>query len=86
MKEFGFAALLKIASQSLNDRLPEAREAARCVVNSVYDAFSTEADANQDDDDSSGSSSEEMWENFCSSNLSAVAAQSVVKIVSEKRN
>jgi hypothetical protein len=85
MKEFGFAALLKIASQSLNDRLPEAREAARCVVNSVYDAFSIEADANQDDD-ASGSSTEEMWEKFCSSNLSAVAGQSVVKIVSEKRN
>lgn len=85
MKEFGLAALLKIASQLLNDRLPEAREAARFIVNSVYSAFSTETESAEQDGGTSGSSTEELWEQFCSSNLSAVAAQSVSKIVSEKR-
>lgn len=86
MKEFGLVDLLKIASQSLNDRLPEAREAARCVVNSVHDAFSTETESTEQDDGALGSSTEELWEKFCSSNLSAMAAQSVAKIVSEKCN
>ncbi|KAJ4802130.1 ARM repeat superfamily protein [Rhynchospora pubera] len=85
IKEFGLATLLKIASQSLNDRLPEAREAARCVVNSVYDAFSSGFESAKQDDGASDSSTEELWEKFCSSNLSAVAAQSVIKIVVEKR-
>ncbi|XP_078159267.1 ARM repeat superfamily protein isoform X1 [Carex rostrata] len=80
MKEFGLAALIKIGSQLLNDRLPEAREAARCVVNSVYSAFSTETT------ESAEQATEDLWEQFCSSNLSTVAAQSVCKILSEKRS
>ncbi|KAJ3691799.1 hypothetical protein LUZ61_020963 [Rhynchospora tenuis] len=85
MKEFGLATLLKIASQSLNDRLPEAREAARCVVNLIYGAFSSKIESAKQDDGASESSTEELWEKFCFSNLSPVAAQSVTKIVLEKR-
>jgi len=39
MKEFGLVALVQMAADLLNDRLPEAREAARSVVISVYEAF-----------------------------------------------
>ena len=54
MKEFGLAALLKIASQLLNDRLSEACEAARFVVNSIYGALSTETESAEQDDGAPG--------------------------------
>ncbi|KAM3354024.1 hypothetical protein ACQJBY_024938 [Aegilops geniculata] len=39
MKEFGLPALLQVAAELLNDRLPEAREAARSIVGSTHAAF-----------------------------------------------
>ncbi|VAH68348.1 unnamed protein product [Triticum turgidum subsp. durum] len=39
MKDFGLPALLQVAAELLNDRLPEAREAARSIVGSTHAAF-----------------------------------------------
>ncbi|KAM3335209.1 hypothetical protein ACQJBY_029554 [Aegilops geniculata] len=39
MKEFGLPTLLQVAAELLNDRLPEAREAARSIVGSTHAAF-----------------------------------------------
>ena len=79
MKEFGLATLLQMAAELLNDRLPEAREAARSMIYSIYGEFSNDSDLKKDDDESSAA---ESWQNFCSSSLAPIAAQSVAKIVS----
>ncbi|XP_060217798.1 uncharacterized protein LOC132645057 [Lycium barbarum] len=71
MKEFGLVSLVQIAVNLLNDRLPEAREAARSIVVSVYEALTQNEEEKQ-----------ETWQNFCQSNLSAIHAQAIVKIVS----
>ncbi|KAK8684529.1 hypothetical protein V6N13_040552 [Hibiscus sabdariffa] len=72
MKEFGFVTLLQIAADLLNDRLPEAREAARSIVFSVYKAFTGNEDENP----------EAAWQSFCLTSLSAIQAQSMVKVIS----
>ncbi|KAM3323815.1 TOG array regulator of axonemal microtubules protein 1 [Capsicum chacoense] len=71
MEEFGFVSLVQIAINLLNDRLPEAREAARSIVVSVYEALTQDEEQKQ-----------ETWQNFCQSNLPAIHAQAIVKIVS----
>jgi heparan-alpha-glucosaminide N-acetyltransferase len=43
MKEFGLSALLRVSAELLNDRLPEAREAARSIVSSTHAAFCKDA-------------------------------------------
>lgn len=80
-KEFGMSALLQVAAELLNDRLPEAREAARGIVNSMYAAFSTEAVAREEDESAVAAS----WESLCSLSLPPMSAQSVTKIVSQSR-
>lgn len=71
MKDFGFVPLVQIAVNLVNDRLPEAREAARRIVVSVYEALTRDEEQKQ-----------EAWQNFCQSNLPAIHAQAIVKIVS----
>ncbi|XP_016485487.1 uncharacterized protein LOC107805902 [Nicotiana tabacum] len=71
MEEFGFVSLVQIAVNLLNDRLPEAREAARGIVVSVYEALTQNEEQRQD-----------TWQDFCQSNLPAIHAQAMVKIVS----
>uniref|UniRef100_A0A2N9IBJ5 TOG domain-containing protein n=1 Tax=Fagus sylvatica TaxID=28930 RepID=A0A2N9IBJ5_FAGSY len=70
MKEFGLVALVQMAADLLNDRLPEAREAARSVVISIYEAFTETEEQKQ-----------EAWQSFCESNLSPIHAQSMFKII-----
>jgi hypothetical protein len=70
MKEFGLVALVQMAADLLNDRLPEAREAARSVVISIYEAFTETEEQKQ-----------EAWQSFCESNLSPILAQSMFKII-----
>jgi hypothetical protein len=70
MEEFGLVALVQMAADLLNDRLPEAREAARSVVISVYEAFTEHEEEKQ-----------EAWQSFCQSNLPPVQAQAMVKII-----
>lgn len=71
IKEFGLVKLLQMATGSLNDRLPEAREAARSIVFSVYKAFTENEDENPG----------EAWQSFCQSSLSPIQAQSIIKAV-----
>ncbi|KAE8726369.1 putative Pentatricopeptide repeat-containing protein [Hibiscus syriacus] len=70
--EFGLVLLLQMASDLLNDRLPEAREAARSIVFSVYKAFTENEKSNPG----------EAWQSFCEKNLSTIQAQSMIKVVS----
>ncbi|XP_077243325.1 ARM repeat superfamily protein [Tasmannia lanceolata] len=76
MKEFGLVPLLRIAADLLNDRLPEAREAARSIGNSIYSIL-----AGDDDQKMTGLSSLESWQSFCSSNLQPISAQAMIKII-----
>ncbi|KAK4425858.1 hypothetical protein Salat_1779800 [Sesamum alatum] len=71
MEEFGLVALIKIASNLLNDKLPEAREAARGIAISVFRAITENEEEKQ-----------EVWQSFCQSNLPAIHAQAMVKLVS----
>lgn len=71
MEEFGLVALIQIAANLLNDKLPEAREAARGIVVSLYEAITVSQEEKQ-----------EFWQSFCQSNLPAIHAQAMVKLVS----
>ncbi|PIM97458.1 hypothetical protein CDL12_30073 [Handroanthus impetiginosus] len=71
MEEFGLVPLIKMTANLLNDKLPEAREAARSTVISLYEA-TTE---NEED-------KQVFWQSFCHSNLPAIHAQAMVKLVS----
>ncbi|GFZ08993.1 ARM repeat superfamily protein [Actinidia rufa] len=73
MEEFGLVSLVKLGADSLNDRLPEAREAARSMVASIYEAFTEKEEQKL-----------EKWQTFCQSNLPAIHAQSMVKLVSSQ--
>ncbi|KAL6839923.1 hypothetical protein ACP4OV_029733 [Aristida adscensionis] len=83
MKEFGMSALLQVAAELLNDRLPEAREAARSVVGSVHAAFAKEAAAargEKEEEGGGGPTVAASWESFCSLSLPPISAQAVAKI------
>ncbi|KAK6138926.1 hypothetical protein DH2020_027341 [Rehmannia glutinosa] len=71
MEEFGLVALIQMAANLLNDKLPEAREAARSIVVSMYEAITESEEEKQ-----------EFWQSFCQSNLPAIHAQAMVKLVS----
>ncbi|KAL2530590.1 ARM repeat superfamily protein [Forsythia ovata] len=71
MEEFGLVELIQTAANLLNDKLPEAREAARSIVTSLYKAL-TENEEQK----------EESWQSFCHSNLPAIHAQAMVKLIS----
>ncbi|KAF2289175.1 hypothetical protein GH714_029234 [Hevea brasiliensis] len=71
MKEFGLVSLVQMAANLLNDRLPEAREAARNTVISIFEAYTENEEQKQ-----------ESWQNFCQSNLPTIHAQSMAKITS----
>ncbi|KAF3456221.1 hypothetical protein FNV43_RR00871 [Rhamnella rubrinervis] len=72
MKEYGLVTLVQMGADLLNDRLPEAREAARSVLISIYNGFVENEEHKQ-----------EAWQSFCQSNLSPIHAQSIVKITSQ---
>lgn len=71
MKEYGLVALIQTAANLLNDKLPEAREAARSIVTSLFEAFTENEEEKQ-----------EKWQSFCQSNLPPIHAQALVKLVS----
>ncbi|KAI4371401.1 hypothetical protein MLD38_019642 [Melastoma candidum] len=72
MEEFGKASLLQVAAELLNDRLPEAREAARGVAACLYECVGGEE---------SGSDAKEAWQSFCQGSLPSAQVQSMVKIM-----
>ncbi|GMH20047.1 hypothetical protein Nepgr_021888 [Nepenthes gracilis] len=70
LNEFGRVSLVQMAAELLNDRLPEAREAARNMVMLLYQSFIGDHEDQKQD----------SWRNFCQSNLPTLHAQSIVKI------
>ncbi|TXG71732.1 hypothetical protein EZV62_000311 [Acer yangbiense] len=86
MKEFGLASLVQMAAELLKDKLPEAREAARSIVISIYNAFAEDDDQKQEDafmEDED--QKQEAWQSFCQSNLPPIDAQSMIKITTTSR-
>ncbi|KAL2341765.1 hypothetical protein Fmac_009705 [Flemingia macrophylla] len=70
MEEFGLAELIEVAADLLNDRLPDARDAARSIATSMYEAMTKEAEQKI-----------ELWQSFCQSKLPPIHALSILKIV-----
>lgn len=70
MEEFGLAELIEVAADLLNDRLPEARDAARSIATAVYEALTKDAEEKM-----------ELWQSFCQSKLPPIHALSILKIV-----
>ncbi|KAL6970289.1 hypothetical protein U1Q18_029988 [Sarracenia purpurea var. burkii] len=97
MEEFGLVQLVQVAADLLNDRLPEARKAARKMVICIYEAAfarrvkkEEEEEEEEDDDDDDDNQQEEKekdeessWQSFCKSHL-PIHAQSLLKIVSSQ--
>ncbi|PKA62245.1 endoribonuclease Dicer [Apostasia shenzhenica] len=82
IKEFGLAPLLQISADLLNDKLPEAREAARSIICSIYLGYlKTANDDSKNDENGDGSAAARLWHELCSFNLPPIAAVSVEKIV-----
>ncbi|XP_044486075.1 TOG array regulator of axonemal microtubules protein 1-like [Mangifera indica] len=73
MQEFGLVSLAQISAELLKDRLPEAREAARSTVISMYNAFTENEEQKQ-----------EAWQSFCQSSLPPIDAQSMLKITTSQ--
>lgn len=73
MQEFGLVSLAQISAELLKDRLPEAREAARSTVISMYNAFTENEEQKQ-----------EAWQSFCQSSLPPIDAQSMLKITASQ--
>ncbi|BAT80265.1 hypothetical protein LR48_Vigan468s008600 [Vigna angularis] len=70
MEHFGLAELIEVAADLLNDRLPEARDAARSIATDVYEALTKDAEQKM-----------ELWQSFCQSKLPPIHALSMLKIV-----
>ncbi|KAJ1407649.1 CLASP N-terminal domain [Sesbania bispinosa] len=72
MEEFGMAELIEVAADLLNDRLPEARDAARSIATSMHEALTKGVEVEQ---------KMEVWQSFCQSKLQPIHALSILKIV-----
>ncbi|XP_057727008.1 uncharacterized protein LOC130942724 [Arachis stenosperma] len=70
MDESWLAELIKVAADLLNDRLPEARDAARSIATSMYEALTKDKEQKL-----------EVWQSFCQSKLTPIHAISMFKIV-----
>ncbi|XP_022979892.1 uncharacterized protein LOC111479447 [Cucurbita maxima] len=74
MKQYGIVPLLQMVADLLNDRLPEAREAARCIVMGMFKALTENEEQKQ-----------EAWQSFCQANLSPIHAQSLLKVATSSQ-
>ncbi|CAH2078961.1 unnamed protein product [Thlaspi arvense] len=77
MEEFGMVMIAQMAADLLSDKLPEAREAARSMVNSVYEKFPW----NEEEEEGN---KQEAWQKFCEKNVTGLNAQAMIKIVSSQ--
>ncbi|KFK44979.1 hypothetical protein AALP_AA1G328400 [Arabis alpina] len=78
MEEFGMVLIAQMAADSLSDKLPEAREAARSMVNSIYDKFTWKEEEGEEE------TKHEAWQKFCEKNVTGLNAQAMIKIVSSQ--
>nr|GEW48321.1 hypothetical protein [Tanacetum cinerariifolium] len=76
MKEYGLVLLIQMSAELLKDRLPEAREAARGMVLLIHKAVVEEEEEEE--------KQQEMWQSFCQSNLSAIDALAMAKLVASQ--
>ncbi|KAI7726458.1 hypothetical protein M8C21_018348, partial [Ambrosia artemisiifolia] len=74
MRDYGLVSLAQMSAELLKDRLPEAREAARGMVLSVYKAVMEDGENEE----------EEKWLNFCQKHLPAIDALTMVKLVASQ--
>ncbi|KAI5419728.1 hypothetical protein KIW84_043769 [Lathyrus oleraceus] len=72
MEEFGMEKLIEVAADLVNDRLPEARDAARSIATSVYEAIIKDVEVEE---------KMEVWQSFCHSKLTPINAISILKNV-----
>ncbi|XP_061370589.1 uncharacterized protein LOC133313255 [Gastrolobium bilobum] len=70
MEESGLGELIEVAVDLLNDRLQEARDAARSIATSLYEALTKDVEQKM-----------EVWQSFCQSKLPPIHALSILKIV-----
>ncbi|KAL1220531.1 hypothetical protein V5N11_003240 [Cardamine amara subsp. amara] len=76
MEEFGMVIIAQMTADLLSDKLPEAREAARSMVNSIYEKFTW------NEEEEGEGNKQEAWKKFCEENVTGLSAQSMIKIVS----
>ncbi|EOA15409.1 hypothetical protein CARUB_v10007330mg [Capsella rubella] len=77
IEEFGMVLIVQMAADLLSDKMPEAREAARSMVNSVYNKFTCNGEEKEEQ-----GNRKEAWQKFCEKNVTGPNAQAMVKIVS----
>lgn len=71
--------IAQMAADLLSDKLPEAREAGRSMVYSVYERFRW----NEEEEDQEGNK-QEAWKKFCEEKVTGLNAQAMIKIVSSQ--
>ncbi len=81
IKQYGMESLIQLAASQLNDRLPEAREAARNLVLDLCAAYQKCPDAHSMTGlDAAEQPAADPWEQFCLSKLSPITAQAVLRV------
>jgi hypothetical protein len=81
IKQYGMESLIQLAASQLNDRLPEAREAARNLVLDLCTAYQKCPDAHSMTDlEAAERPAADPWEQFCLSKLSPITAQAVLRV------
>lgn len=83
IEQIGLESLLQIAAAQLNDRLPEAREAARKLLlhlHAVYCRNPPEVSLPNLPDNEATASKQDPWEQYCFNSLPAVTAQAVLRV------
>ncbi|GAB2266026.1 hypothetical protein Dimus_001055 [Dionaea muscipula] len=81
LKDYGSVSLLQMAAELLNDRLPEAREAARSIATTLYESFAKEQEGLvQEFAKEQEGLVQESWKSLCESNLAVLHAQSIVRV------
>lgn len=83
IEQIGLESLLQIAAAQLNDRLPEAREAARKLLlhlHAVYCRNPPEVTLPNLSDNEVPDSKQDPWEQYCFNSLPAVTAQAVLRV------
>ncbi|KVH91587.1 TOG array regulator of axonemal microtubules protein 1 [Cynara cardunculus var. scolymus] len=79
LRDYGLVSLVQMSAELLKDRLPEAREAARSIVLLIYSAVMEEEDESKEEE-----KQQEKWQKFCQSNLSAIDALAMAKLVASQ--
>ncbi|CAK9201951.1 unnamed protein product [Sphagnum jensenii] len=84
IKQYGMEPLIQLAAAQLNDRLPEAREAARKLVLDLHTAYCKCSPDAQPMTDFEAANLDfkqtDPWEQFCLNKLSPITAQAVLRV------